>query len=54
MINRDGAEVLGRKTLRDGGKAFGALLKDMRDTLAEIAGRQELAAIHGRLLDEAV
>lgn len=38
-------DLIGRKTLRDGGKAFRALLDDMRETESRLAGQKELQAV---------
>jgi hypothetical protein len=44
-------DLIGRKTLRDGGQAFRALLEDMHETATGLAGRAELQAVHQALTD---
>jgi len=42
-------DLMGRKTLRDGGQAVRALLSDMRDTETALAGRKDLETIRSAL-----
>jgi hypothetical protein len=42
-------DLIGRKTLRDGGLVFRALLDDMRQTQEQLAGRARLEGIHTAL-----
>lgn len=44
-------DLIGRKTLRDNGRAFRALLDDMRETEARLAGRDELQTLGLALAD---
>lgn len=44
-------DLIGRKTLRDDGKAFRALLDDMRETEAALADRDELEVLRNALAD---
>jgi acyl-CoA dehydrogenase len=44
-------DLIGRKTLRDGGKAFRALIADMRDTEADLADRDDLQVVRTALAE---
>ncbi|MPS25880.1 MAG: acyl-CoA dehydrogenase [Alcaligenaceae bacterium] len=44
-------DLVGRKTARDGGAVAAAVIGHMRETLAELDGDEELAALRGQLAD---